>query len=330
MKKTTYLLLTCLAFYSISYAQYTVIPDSNFEQELINLGIDSEGILDNQILTSDANSQQGNLVLINKGISDLTGIEAFTSITGLNFSYNVDIDSVDLTNCTLLQTVEGTGCSSLTSINLIGLTNLTTIRLPFASLLTLDVNTNVALKELNLRGNQLSSLDLTQNSVIDQVDVKSNALTFLDLRNGNCANMIRFDADYNSCLKCLFIDDVTDPNLWDHNYWIMDNQTTPVQTEADCANVQEIPEEFCPALGVNPINKMSFTMFPNPVNSTLHIAIKEPKAILNICSMTGKIILTENLHQSENVINVSSLATGMYLARIESDKGIETKKLIVK
>ncbi len=37
-----------------AFGQYTQVPDPNFEQALIDLGIDSEGILDGQFLTADA------------------------------------------------------------------------------------------------------------------------------------------------------------------------------------------------------------------------------------------------------------------------------------
>jgi len=47
-------IIICLFFSAISFAQYTAIPDPNFEQWLLDNGIDSEATLDGQILTSDA------------------------------------------------------------------------------------------------------------------------------------------------------------------------------------------------------------------------------------------------------------------------------------
>ena len=64
----------------ITLSQLTYVPDDNFEQELINLGLDN--VLDNYVYTSNLNSISS-LYLQNKNISDLTGIEDFTNLTVL-------------------------------------------------------------------------------------------------------------------------------------------------------------------------------------------------------------------------------------------------------
>ena len=74
---------TLLSFFTLTiYSQTTAIPDSNFEQALIDLGIDSDGIINEQVLTSDISSLTY-LDVNNKNISDLTGIEDFVSLTDL-------------------------------------------------------------------------------------------------------------------------------------------------------------------------------------------------------------------------------------------------------
>lgn len=52
MKKLILTLLSLVPF--ITKAQVTLIPDPVFEQLLINLNIDSDGIVNGQLLTSDA------------------------------------------------------------------------------------------------------------------------------------------------------------------------------------------------------------------------------------------------------------------------------------
>ncbi len=48
-----FILFFCgLLFIQHAFGQYTQLPDPNFEQALIDLGIDSEGILDGQFLTA--------------------------------------------------------------------------------------------------------------------------------------------------------------------------------------------------------------------------------------------------------------------------------------
>ena len=59
-----------------SFSQHTAIPDQNFEQALIDLGYDN--VIDGQVLTAIINIVTV-LVVNNKNISDLTGIEDFTT-----------------------------------------------------------------------------------------------------------------------------------------------------------------------------------------------------------------------------------------------------------
>ena len=90
MRKTTFIILFLFIGQLTAFAQYTAIPDSNFEQALINFGVDSEGTLDGQILTADAESETS-LTVVNQNITDLTGIDAFINLTAINVSYNAGI-----------------------------------------------------------------------------------------------------------------------------------------------------------------------------------------------------------------------------------------------
>ncbi|SEI00636.1 hypothetical protein SAMN02927937_02688, partial [Paenimyroides aquimaris] len=55
MSKITLLYLFLFSGISfITRAQVTLIPDATFEQLLVNMNIDSDGIINGQILTSDA------------------------------------------------------------------------------------------------------------------------------------------------------------------------------------------------------------------------------------------------------------------------------------
>ena len=65
---------------------YTLIPDVNFENKLISLGIDS-GVTDGKILTSSIASLTSLDVSFSK-ITNLTGIQNFASLLSLNCSGN--------------------------------------------------------------------------------------------------------------------------------------------------------------------------------------------------------------------------------------------------
>ena len=79
----TILLFIILFTTPLLFAQTTAIPDSNFEQALIDLGHDD--ILDGQVLTTNVENITSIDVSQNY-IADLSGIEAFLSIEILNCS----------------------------------------------------------------------------------------------------------------------------------------------------------------------------------------------------------------------------------------------------
>ena len=76
----------------VGLCQQTFIPDDNFEQALIDLGLDD--ILDDSVIT--ANIEEVSLLDLNcLMIFDITGIEDFTNLEILNLSNNF-LDNIDL------------------------------------------------------------------------------------------------------------------------------------------------------------------------------------------------------------------------------------------
>ena len=84
-----------LFFSANSFAQFTSIPDSSFEQALIDLGHDTLPI-DGFIPTANINLLLS-LDISSKGISDLAGIEAFSALTQLDCGHN-QLTSLDLSH----------------------------------------------------------------------------------------------------------------------------------------------------------------------------------------------------------------------------------------
>lgn len=73
-----------------------------------------------------------------------------------------------------------------------------------------------------------------------------------------------------------------------------------------------------------------FKVFPNPVTHSLNIQIptnSEPTN-LKIYNVLGKLILEKDITQSETKLDVSSMASGLYMLSFESNKGSKTFKLI--
>ena len=80
----------------IGFGQLTMIPDANFEQKLIDLGHDN--VLDGSVNTASIDTL-AYLNVNNSNISDLTGIEDFTSLTFLSCDNN-QLTSLDVSQNT--------------------------------------------------------------------------------------------------------------------------------------------------------------------------------------------------------------------------------------
>ena len=209
-------------------AFFTAIPDANFEQALIDLGIDTNPTIDGQVLTADIEGVT-NLNVNNKNIADLTGIEGFTALTNLSCTIN-QLTSIDVSNNTALTVLK---CSSnqLTSLNVSNNTVLTDLRLIDNQLTSLDVSANPALTILFCGTNPLTSLDLSNNIALTDLRCFNNQLTSLDVRNGNNENITFFNALNNPDLTCIFVDDVS---YSDANWTDIDPASNFVADEAEC------------------------------------------------------------------------------------------------
>lgn len=247
--KTTLLLIALSLSITFSFCQTTPIPDVVFEQALIDYGIDTNG-LNGNILNSDA-STIIELSLSYLGISDLTGIEAFNSLTSL-WCDNNSLTALNLSSITTLTSVD---CSSngLTSLNL-GTNNLENLVCHSNSLTTLDLSSittlisvdcsNNGLTSLNLGTNNLqylycnsnliTGLDLSDQTALIVLDCSQNQLTELKLKNGNNTAIQNFNAMDNPNLNCIEVDDTS----YSDNNWT--NVDPLVYFSKDCSNTQTI------------------------------------------------------------------------------------------
>jgi Leucine-rich repeat (LRR) protein len=179
----------------------TYIPDDNFEAylEANNMG---NGIANDDSVTTSNIVGITFLNISSKAISDLTGIEDFTSLTDLlcysNQLTNLDVsqntslthlycNSNQLTNLDVSQNTGLTDllCFSnqLTSLGVSQNTSLINLQCNSNQITNLDMSQNTALTTLNFYSNQLASIDITQNIALTNLNTSNNQLTSLQLSN---------------------------------------------------------------------------------------------------------------------------------------------------
>lgn len=79
-------------------------------------------------------------------------------------------------------------------------------------------------------------------------------------------------------------------------------------------------------------NAMDVKLYPNPVNSLLHIQIGDTKGEavnMSIYSSLGQVVLTQKIYSSTDV-NTSSLPQGMYIIRMNTMTGLQTTRSFIK
>jgi gliding motility-associated-like protein len=185
MKKILFFILLLSCF--LGQAQYTAVPDSNFEQALIDLGIDKDGI-NGKVLTADLVGVT-DLDVSYKFITDLTGIEDFKNLNFLNCEKN-----------------------KLTNINTSQNSVLTRLFCPFNLITSLDVSKNPNLLSLICYKNELTSLDVSKNQLLTTLYCNYNNLSILDVtKNLNLETLacgfnqfISLDVSKNFALKNLY------------------------------------------------------------------------------------------------------------------------------
>jgi len=370
---SSYIILSIIFFINESlFSQTTLIPDTNFEQALINLSIDSDGTLNGQVFTADiANVQMLDVSMQN--IIDLTGIEGFTDLEELDCSFNQinifnisnniklfrlnceqnNISDLDVSNNTLLEyldcgnpefdvaprnsfrTLDLTNNPRLISVNTgynVDLTDLDvsenqfldSLVAPFCGLFEIDVSNNLRLRYLqlgtpntflNTPSNRLTSVDVSQNNILVFLSVDKTDITFLNLKNGNNDELVLVFTRLNPRLTCIQVDDenAANNNQFPYNNWEVNPESS---FSEDCS------------LAIQDIEEDKFIIYPNPVASNLFLKVSNEIRIKRavILDFSGREILRKENVDSE--INVENLIRGMYILKLDTDRGIFIKKIL--
>jgi len=172
------------------FAQYTQIPDPNFEGFLIYRGYDS-GNIDGKVLTANINTvtKLDFITGYQNFIVSLQGIEDFTALTELTIIDGSLFTSLDVSkNIALTKLI----CSSnrLTSLDVSKNIALTEFSCSFNNISSLDITKNTALKSFSASSNQLTTLDLSKCPLLEFVQIHNNSLTVINLSNAANLNFL--------------------------------------------------------------------------------------------------------------------------------------------
>jgi len=194
------ILLNLLFTLSFSYAQIVNIPDTNFKDALLNHTPTIDTNADGEIQVLEAEAITNSIIVNSKDISDLTGIEAFINITGLDCSFNnlTSLDCLplshltylecrfnDITNLSFPSTIIHLFClgNKLESLDVSNHTSLYELFCGFnPNLININVNGCTSLYQLNFEHLvDLTNIDLSNTPNIRHLEIPQNGLTSLNI-----------------------------------------------------------------------------------------------------------------------------------------------------
>lgn len=131
-------------------------------------------------LLTDVNTTPANSAFVDENFYECV-MDNFNSSKGTNFSYTYELNDEQL------NLIESLTCTDSREIrNTAGIEKLTKIRylsISGNSVSSIDLSSNLRLKEVYLYGNNLTSIDVSHNRFLETLDIHSNNISSLDLSN---------------------------------------------------------------------------------------------------------------------------------------------------
>ena len=311
----------CLS--GIALAQFTFIPDPSFENFLIANGIDTDGVVNGQVLTSDIEDEIIVEIYEFPGITDLTGIEDFTSleffrletsnVSQLDLSSNLNLYSIDIMDVSL----EGLNINNLVNLEVL---HVVPDFITYSSTInSLDLSDNILLRSVHIGENSITHLDLSNNPVIDNLHLCGmDDIISINIKNGNNELIDELRICNNISLECIQVDDpvaviaATDPP---YNSWEFFNINNALITD-DCQ------------LGIDGIETARIAVYPNPVSEVLYLETQQNTIIeqATIFDSLGRKVFHKNGNLEQ--VNMSSLPSGLYFLQLQTTNGTLVEKVV--
>ncbi|MCF8277479.1 MAG: T9SS type A sorting domain-containing protein [Flavobacteriales bacterium] len=317
------------------------IPDAVFKQALVNNSTINTN-QDTEIQCSEAAAYSGYIGLNSLAITDLTGLEAFTSLTQLDIGYT-SVPSFDITANTALTYFDCSGIgfsgatltfdaanaalqtvfaesNQLAGLDVSALPNLYYLKCGYNNTLAnLDLSQNPALEILAVDNNFLTDLDLSNNPLLTDLSCTYNAIVALDLSANS--NLLTIGVS-NNALTYLNVANGNNTNVTFYNSFNNPNlgciQVDDVAySNANWTNVSSWStfNTYCTppiTVGIDEQEPTTLNIYPNPTKSELFFSEAIAGEVLDI---TGKTLIQFPMTRT---LDLSQLADGVYLIRTAS------------
>ncbi len=319
MKKIYLLLLLVAGFVN---AQIVNIPDVNFKNKLIALGVDSNG--DGNIQNTEAEALTS-LNVSDNAISDLSGIEAFVNLNSLACESNslsaLNVDAligltmlscnsnqINTLNVSTLVNLTSLSCASnnLSTLDLSQVTNLTYLWCSSNHLSTLDVTPLVNLNYLSCGSNQMAALDVTPLANLNTLFCSVNQISFLNL--APLVNLTELHCNYNNLTSLdLSSMSLTELDCDNNLLTTLDVSNSPNLLHLDCSFNQLTTLDLSAQTSLIGIecqdNQLTTLFLKNGHVDYMFEAYNNP--LVFVCADEDEFIYVNNFLETFNILNVS-------------------------
>jgi hypothetical protein len=164
--------------------------------------------------------------------------------------------------------------------------------------------------------------NMTLDLVLQGLKIQKNDPGFVDGRDGILMADVVLNKGTNQCL------------IWEafakRGLGYSANQGDPL-LRTDGKEAFDLPPT-CARLGTDELEVNDVTIYPNPVKDLVYINAKDNVNKYEIIDVTGRLIETGQVEKDNQVNRVSTnrLATGVYILKLYTNKGVVTKKIIKK
>jgi hypothetical protein len=308
MRKIYILLIAFFGLTPTIDAQTTIIPDIFFEQALINLGIDD--VLNGSVITANISNITNLNLSIYGEITDLTGIEYFTSLQIL-LCYSQGLTTLNL-NSNLMLTELDCSNNQLASLDLSANTELTKLNCKSNLIANLDLSSNKVLIDVQCYDNQITSMNLSGLVNLVTLTARWNGLSDLDISTNTELNFLNVQ---NNLLNCIQVNETQLQGLnsghWSYSGYYADNGASYALN--------------CSGLSVKDFDETQYELYPNPTSNILNIQGTTTNLSIVIYNVLGKEVISRN---STNQIDFSPLKKGIYFVKISDGVKTSMKKVV--
>ena len=333
-----YLKIILLLFFSLAgSSQVITFQDNNFKMKLLSANVNNQvagtggfSVYPASFISIDANGngeiEQSEVLQVTfldvkfSNIYDLTGLEYFTNLRGI-WCNNNHLTTFQFPQLSQLEAIQ-IFSNNLTSITLTGLVALRSLRCYNNQLTTIDFSGLPNLKIVGCQYNQLSSLDFSSNPLFYYLICNNNQLTSINIKNGY--QQLFYNTNDGSVVDCWGVG-----NFFLTNVCTDDFEVASCRSFLDGCGSHAIGVDSSCALANDVFgfgNEIS--VYPNPTSSIVNINYNSIIKSVTLYDTLGRLLLSQEVNQSNFVLDISNQNKGIYLLKIVTENGSSIEKIV--